>query len=296
MVKRLFSFPSSENAARDEEDAMWERFSVSSSGEVAGPRERTLKEVLLSARDSAIEADEVMARNGREASKDLVQAVTKMNPEFRRLDGILTGLAEACLNPVKGGNVQVIGVCSAQKGEGKTTVSLGLATALARRAGSEVLLVEADLASPVLADDLNDESVEGLTDCLGVEETLERAIRPTPVGHLAIMTAGQAAREPFSVLDGGGLRSLLRLLRERFRYIVLDMPAILEREESGRLVELVDGVVMVIQAGRSSKEVTEAGIGAIGQDRLLGVVLNRAASSAPGWVSKILATEQRHSD
>ena len=290
---------------------MLERRSDTNPGEATGPNAQTLNE-LFSTREATIGTDHTVARNGQwddpcpcdsgkkyeqchggnTLSTDLVQAVTKMNPEFHKLDGILTGLAEACLNPARGETVQVIGVCSAQRGEGKTTVSLGLATALARRIGKEILLVEADLANPTLAEDLQGPTGSGFVESLGAEEIPERAIQPTPVGHLAIMTAGQAAAEPFSILDGGGLRSLLRLLRDRFRYIVLDMPAILDREESGRLIEVVDGVVMVIEAGRSSKEVTEAGIAAIGEDRLLGVVLNRAWSPTPSWISKILSTEQ----
>ena len=225
------------------------------------------------------------------ATQDLVRAVTSRNPEFQQLDGVLTRLAETCLNPPAKDTVQIIGVCSAARGEGKTTVALGLATALARRGGSEVLLMEGDLANPTMADDLQRDSAGGLVECLTVEESLEAATQPTPIPHLSIITAGESHQDPFSLLSRGTLRHLLRALRSRYRYILLDMPAILEREEAGQLVELVDGVILVIAAGKVSREVTESGIAAVGRDKLMGVVLNRAQSAAPRWLSRILLTD-----
>lgn len=222
-------------------------------------------------------------------TRDLVQAVIRRNPDFQRLDGILTSLAEACLNPTVADRVQVVGVCSAAKGEGKTTVALGLATALAHRGGSQVLLIEGDLASPTLAKDLQKNESPGLVECLLGDETLEAVIQPTPIENLAIITAGQVGEDPISLLTRTDLRQLLETLRSRYRYILLDMPAILEREDAGRLVELVDGVMLVIAAGRVPKEVTESGVAAIGRDKLMGVVLNRAQTTAPRWLNRILS-------
>lgn len=224
-------------------------------------------------------------------TRELVQAVIERNPEFQRLDGVMASLAEACLNPPGKETVQIIGVCSAAEGEGKTTVALGLATALARRGGSGVLLIEADLANPTLAEDLQRNSSAGLVECLQVEEALEAAIQPTLIDHLSIITAGQASDDPISLLSRANLGQLLLALRSRYRYILLDMPAILEREEAGRLAELVDGVILVIAAGKVSKEVTESGVAAIGKDKLMGVVLNRARPAAPSWLIRILSTD-----
>ena len=248
-------------------------------------------------KDTVFAATEVGRLTGRKSlsgavvTPDLVRAVISRNPEFQRLDGILVGLAETCLNPAGRDAVQVIGICSAVKGEGKTTVALGLATALARRGDSEVLLIEGDLASPTMAEDLNQNQTAGLVECLRLEEALEDAIKPAPIQHLSLITAGQASEDPISTVGNSNLRELLRALRSRFRYILLDMPAILEREEAGRLVELVDGVILVVAAGKVSKEVTESGVAAIGRDKLMGVVLNRARTAAPVWLSRIISSD-----
>jgi capsular exopolysaccharide synthesis family protein len=228
-------------------------------------------------------------------TRELVQAVMEQNPEFQRLDGIMSSLAEACLNPTTKDTAKVIGVCSATQGEGKTTVALGLATALGRRAGSDVLLIEGDLANPSLAEDLQRDPSPGLVECLQLEEALESAIQPTLMEHLWVITAGQASDDPISLLAKANVGQLFRALRSRYQNIVLDMPAILEREEAGRLVELVDGVILVIAAGKVSKAVTESGVAAIGRDKLMGVVLNRARLTAPRWMSRILSVDDESS-
>lgn len=251
-----------------------------------------LKQAVFSAASAAVR---VTGRKKGVANHDFsredVEQVIKLNPDFLRLDGILTSLAEACLHPRAGNGARVLGVCSAVRGEGKTTVALGLATALARRAASDVLLMEGDLANPTLAELLPDVSSVGLAECLRSEGALDAAVQPTPVPHLSVMAAGQGTDAPFTVLGEQNLRLLFGLLKERFRYVLLDMPAILEREEAGRLVELVDGVILVIGAGSASREVTEAGVAAIGKDKLTGIVLNRVSSAAPSWLSRMISTD-----
>lgn len=223
--------------------------------------------------------------------QDMARAVIANDPAFNRLDGILTGLAEACMNPVLIDTVQVIGLCSAAKSEGKTTVAIGLATALANRMGNDVLLLETDLRNPTLAEDLGYNPTPGLTDCLLGEAPVESAVQPTALPHLFIMTAGVFNQDPLFILGKEDLRQLLRVLRSRYRYIVLDMPAILEREEAGRLVELADRVILVVSAGKTAREVTEQGAAAIGRDKLMGVVLNRAQPAAPRWLTRILSAD-----
>ncbi len=251
-----------------------------------------LKQTVISAAGAAFRVTGRRKRvTGEGLTREVVQEVVKQNPDFLRLDGILTGLAEACLDRQAVNGARVLGVCSAARGEGKTTVALGLATALARRGASDVLLMEGDLASPTLAELLPDSSSAGLAECLRSEGAMDHAIQRTPVPHLAIMTAGEGTDAPLTVLGEENLQHLLRFLKARFGYILVDMPAILEREEAGRLAELVDGVILVIGAGCVSREVTELGVAAIGKDKLIGVVLNRFNEAAPSWLSRLLSTD-----
>lgn len=221
----------------------------------------------------------------------LMNAVVKANPQFKRLDGLLTGLADACMNGGTGKQGRVVGVCSAVQGEGKTTVSMGLASAIARRAASEVLLFETDLASPNLAEDLQLPNREGLAECLDGSRWWTDVVQKTPLEHLSVIAAGFTAQDPLALLDKPELDLLVSELRGSYKHIVVDMPAILEREDAGRLVELVDAVVFLIGAGKVSQEIVESGIQAVGRDKLMGVVLNGAWSHAPSWISRIVGTD-----
>lgn len=250
-----------------------------------------LKQADLAATGAKERARQGKKRIAGETMLDLVEAVMKRNPEFRRLDGVLAGLAKTYLNGQTGKAPQVVGVCSTARGEGKTTVVMGLATALARRHHSHVLLVEGNLGSATLAKDLGREVGPGLAECLRGEADLDAVIQPTPTENLFIITAGQAGDDPISMLGNGNLKELVLTLRSHYSYIIVDMPAVLEGEEVGRLVDLVDGVILVIAAGLVSKDMIESGVAAIGRDKLMGVILNRVHSAAPRWLSRIFSAD-----
>ena len=207
------------------------------------------------------EAGELIRRlaNGRRSDfendgRKLMKAVMKANPQLKRLDGLLTGLADACMNGNGSKQGRVLGVCSAVKGEGKTTISMGLASAIARRAATPVLLFESDLASPNLAEDLQLPNREGIAEGLDGSTWWPDGVQKTPGDHLSVIAAGVTSQGPLVLLDKPELELLVAELRGRYHHIVVDMPAILEREDAGRLVELVDGVVFLIGAGKVSQE------------------------------------------
>lgn len=228
-----------------------------------------------------------------QVTPEVMRSVIKKNPDFHRLDAILAGLAKVCLNGhhESDGETRVIGVCSALHGEGKTTTSASLATALALRGGVDVLLIEADLQTPTIAADLGRDGGPGLVECLQGEASDAAAIRRSPIERLSIMTAGRPTATPLPLLAQPGLRQLVSSLRSRFAFIVVDMPPVLERSESALLLELVDSAILVVQAGRASREVVEEAIASIGREKVLGVVLNRSHSSAPHWLTRIVSQE-----
>src|SRR5207237_6734774 len=93
-----------------------------------------------------------------------------------------------------GATPEVISVCSAILGEGKSTVALGLAVAIAQDfPDRRVLLAETDLHNPVLARDFDLEQGPGLTECLLSISALELAARPTHMENLDLLPAGGPA-------------------------------------------------------------------------------------------------------
>jgi capsular exopolysaccharide synthesis family protein len=241
--------------------------------------------------------------DGNHITPEVMRSVIKKNPEFHRLDAILAGLAKVCLNGHHQNGQQqsgqsssdaratIIGVCSALHGEGKTTTSASLSTALAIRGGVDVLLIEGDLQTPTLAGDLGREGGPGLVECLQGEASDAAVIRRSTIERLSILTAGRPTATPLPLLAQPGLRQLISSLRSRFAFIVVDMPPVLERPESALLLELLDKVILVVQAGRASPDIIEEAVASIGREKLMGVVLNRSHSSAPHWLTRIVSQE-----
>jgi Mrp family chromosome partitioning ATPase len=230
-----------------------------------------------------------------------VKAIER-NETFYLLDSILAGLARDCPGGAGPEPGKIHAVCSIDRGEGKSTISLALATALAHRGEGDVLLVEADLRSPTLAADLGRWDKPGLEDFLRQRIPLENAIQQTPVDRLRIVTASASqpsaqkfplrltADEPAHLLGQPFLRQALEGLRSSYSTIIIDLPA-LSGGEAIPLIDLLDGVVLVIKAGQTSKERMERAVSLIGREKLVGVVLNNVRHSAPWWLRRILSED-----
>jgi Mrp family chromosome partitioning ATPase len=99
---------------------------------------------------------------------------------------------------------------------------------------------------------------------------LSRAI--SRVGPLAVLTAGDAA-DIAAVLRNPRLASTMETLRSSFSLVVLDLPPALALSDAGRLATSADGIVLVVRAGETPRDVVRMAIDSL-PDRLLGIVLN----------------------
>lgn len=171
-------------------------------------------------------------------------------------------------------HVKVIQVSSGLEAEGKTTVATNLAVVLAR-AGSRVLLIDADLRRPVVATSFSLQGDPGLTTCL-MGSDVDQCI--TQVGpRLFVLTAGKLPANPSELLGGERMRRLVSDQRERFDYVILDSAPILAVSDSIALSRFVDGVIIVVEAGRTSAQHVRTALVALDQvnTSVLGVVLNK---------------------
>jgi len=168
-------------------------------------------------------------------------------------------------------------VTSAQAGEGKTSTALNLATAFAQQ-GDRVLILDGDMRRPAIAAALglpNDKGLSGfLTGAHGLNEVLRQVDPQLPFW---VLPAGPIAPNPAELLSSATMRSALRELRRRFRYVLVDSPPILVVTDATILSTLVDGVILVIESGstvrgaavRARRLLDSAGA------RVLGVVMNK---------------------
>ena len=172
-------------------------------------------------------------------------------------------------------SLRVILLASPFPAEGKSTVAVNLALALAQR--GETCLLDADLRNPVVARTFGLSSQHGLEDVLTGAVPLEAALREVPgVANLTILPAGGEASNPGELVGSEAMREVLRGLRERFAHVVIDSPPIIPFADARWLSSLADGVVLVARYGSTTREamVWSAETLAEVDAPVLGVVLN----------------------
>ncbi|MBV9354861.1 MAG: CpsD/CapB family tyrosine-protein kinase [Chloroflexi bacterium] len=183
---------------------------------------------------------------------------------------------------------EVLAVSSAIAGEGKTTVSVGLAVAMAQDFPERrVLLVETDLHRPVLADDFGVEATPGLVDCLASGEPLLATCRPTYLENLHVVPAGNAEGVIGRPLRSSQLAVVVDAMRQSYDTVILDLPSILVNSDSVLLTDVADGTICVVRAGVTPVALVTRALEQIEESKLRGVVLNGVDSAVPGWLRRL---------
>lgn len=177
---------------------------------------------------------------------------------------------------------QTILVTSAQPSEGKTTTAINTAITLAQ-SGAEVLIIDCDLRRPRLHKHFGVANVNGLTSYLSSEKNPDSLIQSSrDLPNLKVITSGPIPPNPAELLSSNEMKNLLQYLKGNFKHIVIDSPPAIFFTDAAILSMIVDGVVLVTLAGKSSIYLTRrfkqrlASIGA----RIYGVVLNGIRSSS----------------
>ena len=166
-------------------------------------------------------------------------------------------------------------VTSTAPEEGKTVTAVNLAAAYVRE-GMSVLLIDADLRRGRLPELLNVSPTDGLSQLLRGEGTVDGAIIATPYPGLHLLARGKPVPGATDLLRGAKMRALLRTLTERYDIVILDTAPVLAVADATILGALVDGVLMVVCAGRTDRNEARRAVrqlGAVGA-RVLGAVLN----------------------
>ncbi|MCI0457436.1 MAG: CpsD/CapB family tyrosine-protein kinase [Gemmataceae bacterium] len=167
---------------------------------------------------------------------------------------LLAGL-EAAL-PV--GQPHVLLFTAPAPGVGTTTVLLNLAISRARQGKSRIVLLDANLRRPAVAQRLGLPTAPGLRDVLAGTVSLPRALQETGLLNLQVLTAGNELGGGSAPLAGEAMRAVLRHLRERFPLVLVDAPCWDGRPEVVALGSACDAVYLVLpQAQAESAEMNE---------------------------------------
>lgn len=166
-----------------------------------------------------------------------------------------------------------IGIVSAVPGEGKTTVALGLAAALARQPGRRVLLVECDLRKPAIERYLGLPRETGVIEWLGGASEPLALRRVVPPGFL-LLSAGRGDLERPDQLGSRQMAGLLEAARRAFDVVLVDCPPLTPVSDSVLLQDMLDGFLFVVRARTSPREAILRGVSRLRPGAIRGVVLN----------------------
>jgi capsular exopolysaccharide synthesis family protein len=177
-----------------------------------------------------------------------------------------------------------VGVVSALPGDGKSTVSLGLAAAFAREKGRRILLIDADLRRSSVSQAL------GLANSQGLNDWLDGAADVAPIhrvesGGFFVLAAGSSALARPEDLCSPRMEALLKAARKSFDFVVIDTTPVLPVSDAIMLQPLVDGFLLVIRARHTPREAIIECLTRLRSDAILGMVLNDCQESRGSYRS-----------
>lgn len=173
-------------------------------------------------------------------------------------------------------------ITSSQPAEGKTTTAINTAVTLAQ-AEADVIVIDCDLRRPRVHNYFGLDNSQGLTNYLSGERDINNLIKSYPeLPRLKVITSGPIPPNPAELLSSEEMKDLLVTLKGRFRHVIIDSPPAISFTDAAILSTLVDGVVLVAMANKSSIHLMrrfKQRLGAIGA-RIYGVVLNGIKSGS----------------
>jgi succinoglycan biosynthesis transport protein ExoP len=172
--------------------------------------------------------------------------------------------------------LQSIVITSPLPEDGKSTIAMSLATALAEGGKLKTLLIEADLHHPTIAECLNLPARTGLSECL--EEGLDPMAsirRVEPLGWY-LLQAGETRGNRTELLQTSALPAVLQRVTPHFDWVLIDTPPVLPLTDALALSRQVDATLLVARAGSTPREAIDEALRLIGRKHVLGIILNGA--------------------
>ncbi|HEX8371061.1 MAG TPA: polysaccharide biosynthesis tyrosine autokinase [Pyrinomonadaceae bacterium] len=169
-------------------------------------------------------------------------------------------------------------ITSSLPSEGKTTTAVNTAISLAQT-GASVLIIDSDMRRPRLHSVFNISNSEGLSTILSSEmnekEVLD-IVQYEETAKLHLLPSGPVPPNPAELIGSEQMANLLKVMQKRFTHVVVDSPPIASFTDGVLIASMVDGVILVVHSGKSSRQVVRRSkqlLNDIGA-KIFGVVLN----------------------
>lgn len=212
------------------------------------------------------------------SKKPLLTQVPHQSPRAETFRQIRTNLQFSQVNR----DSKTFLVTSALPGEGKSTTATNIAIALAQD-GQRVVLVDADLRRPMVAEYLGLVGSAGLTTALLGTSEIDDLLQPWGSDELNVLTAGQLPPNPSELLGSQAMAELIDHLERRFDAVVIDAPPLIPVTDASVLAQRVGGVVLVVGTGKVRTHDLEKSLSSLKlvDADVVGVVLNLLPAKGP---------------
>jgi capsular exopolysaccharide synthesis family protein len=175
-------------------------------------------------------------------------------------------------------------------GTGVTTAVVNFGRALAETSSRRVLIIDTNLRTPRLHSIFELNPDDGITELFLNNGVKTCAFKKVGEGQLSVITCGRNCSDGVNYFERERIDGLIKEALDKFDFVLLDSAPIAKFADSQTICSLADGVVLVIEAGktrsqqalRAKKELEDAG------GKLLGVILNKRKYYIPEWIYRRL--------
>ena len=192
------------------------------------------------------------------------------------------------------GQASIINITSPSASEGKTTISVNLATVFAYT-NKKILLVDCDMRKPEMHNKLHLENKLGLSDYLRQDCGLADIVQESSVENLYVISAGASVPNPTELLASDSFTAFLEDTASKFDMIVLDSPPVMAMADALIISNRSGNTLLVSAYGQTSKRSLKDAYERLGQSRsnIIGMVLTKM--KAPDVAKKYYGYPNRHS-
>ena len=191
----------------------------------------------------------------------------------------------------KGKPPKIFILTSSLPSEGKTVTSLNVAFVLSQSVNKpRVLFVDSDLRRGRAAKYLGVDQKNGFTEYLQGQCSLEEVMFHLEDENLSFIVAGSVPENPAELMASDKMKQFLDYVRPNFDHVIIDTPPIISVTDAGIVGAMVDGVIMVIQAGRTQRGIVKRAEELLHQahSNVIGHVLTNIEYHLPEYIYRYL--------
>ena len=173
-------------------------------------------------------------------------------------------------------NIRTLLVTSSIPGEGKSTVASNLAVSIANGINDHAFLIDSDLRKPTIHNSFSLNNNQGLSNYLSDNIPLTQTLHKSSIKKLTILPAGSGVHNPSELLSSKKMIELIHEIKNRYddRYIIFDSTPIQQTPEPVALSKHIDGIIFVVRAGVTSREMVKRSVASLDKNKIIGLVFN----------------------